>query len=152
MIILLYLQIMLRLAEPYSGLDIHLLDALNVVMLMVRFIQDFQWRHHMPAERMPRAKPNCQKLFREIIGYDLSWTSVCWMHLVLSYQLLDLTRICSGGATHLLKRCLGQNLIIRSCQEKQLVMTYPQMHQDWSSHTQARMQSVWILVPAKELI
>ena len=60
---------MLGLAEPHSDLDIHLLDALGTVILMVGPNQNFQWSCHTSAEGMPRVKSNYQKLFGEIIGY-----------------------------------------------------------------------------------
>ena len=50
---------MVRLAQPHSDLDIHLLDVLIVVMLMVGPNQVLQWRRHMPAEEISGAKFDC---------------------------------------------------------------------------------------------
>ena len=47
-----------RLAESHSDLITHLLDALNSSMLMVGPNENFQWRHHIPAEEISRAKLN----------------------------------------------------------------------------------------------
>ena len=47
---------MVRLAEPHLGLVIHLSDVLNSNILMVGPNQNFQWRHHTPAEEESGAK------------------------------------------------------------------------------------------------
>ena len=51
---------MVRLAEPHSDLIIRLLDVLNSSILIVGPNQNFQWRRHMPAEKMSGAKLNAK--------------------------------------------------------------------------------------------
>ena len=49
---------MVKLVEPHSGLITRLLDILNSGTLMVGPNQNLQWRCHMPAEEVSRAKWN----------------------------------------------------------------------------------------------
>ena len=51
---------MVRLIKPHSDLITHLLDVLNSVMLMVELNQNFQWRHHTPAEEVSGEKLNAR--------------------------------------------------------------------------------------------
>ena len=51
---------MVRLAEPCSGLVTHLSDVLNSDMLMVGPNQNFQWRRYTSAEEVSRIKLNIE--------------------------------------------------------------------------------------------
>ena len=55
---------MVRLAEPHSGLITHLSDALNFNMLMIGPNQNFQRRHHTSAEEVSEIKLNARKIGR----------------------------------------------------------------------------------------
>ena len=51
---------MVRFVEPHSDLITYLSDVLNSNILMVGPNQNFQWRHHTPAEEVSGIKLNAR--------------------------------------------------------------------------------------------